>query len=348
MKDKKYNKIDIIKIVVFIFELLGSATIAVLLALWDEVTLSKGIAILSADISVLFLIHQLINNISLEEIISKQNAYFNSISNDLDKIEHSINIEEICKKIYTLENREQKEIYLKSIGAFFETMNSRINGIRSGGLSRYDYYGELTKAADAIIEDINKFSNKHNYSGEIWAMTFWQDDELDFDDEYENAWIKKMEEMDSMGIKTKRICVMKHRKKLIEQTNPDKSTIDFLNKLKYYCEKDAPCKNTVLYAIDNIDSLLIKEQNWIGKGFFATKLSNGDLRLIRGVSLDNPNSNILGGEIDFDKKRVQNIREIWERLIAQSGEKTINSYLQKNSSSETRALMIEMNFSNIS
>ena len=68
MKDKKYNKIDIIKIVVFIFELLGSAIIAVLLALWDEVTLSKGIAILSADISVLFLIHQLINNISLEEI----------------------------------------------------------------------------------------------------------------------------------------------------------------------------------------------------------------------------------------------------------------------------------------
>lgn len=50
------------------------------------------------------------------------------------------------------------------------------------------------------IQLINDHSiNGTNFSGEIWAMTFWQDDELDFSDAYENAWVKKMESMDNDG-----------------------------------------------------------------------------------------------------------------------------------------------------
>ena len=78
--------------------------------------------------------------------------------------------------------------------------------------------------------------------------------------------------------------------------------------------------------------MCIRDREWIGKGFFATKHSNGELRLIRGVSLDNRNATTLGGEIDFDERRVKEIRHLWERLIEESGSQSINEYLLRVSS----------------
>ena len=80
------------------------------------------------------------------------------------------------------------------------------------------------------------------------------------------------------------------------------------------------------------------------KGFFATKLSNGELRLIRGVSLDNRNATTLGGEIDFDERRVKEIRHLWERLIEESGSQSINEYLLRVSSMAVKDEMKKMNF----
>ena len=225
---------------------------------------------------------------------------------------------------------------------YINTMNDRIMGARSGALSRHDYYGELTKAGDSIINDHS--INGTNFSGEIWAMTFWQDDELDFSDAYENAWVKKMESMDNEGIKTRRLCVMKNKKDILRREVVDESVKDFLIRLKYYCQENAICKNTTVFAIDSIDTLTVEQQEWIGKGFFATKLSNGELRLIRGVSLDNRNATTLGGEIDFDERRVKEIRHLWERLIEESGSQSINEYLLRVSSMAVKDEMRKMNF----
>ena len=87
-----------------------------------------------------------------------------------------------------------------------------------------------------------------------------------------------------------------------------------------------------------------REQEWIGKGFFAIRLSNGDMRLIRGVSLDNRNATTLGGEIDFDYGRIAQIRDIWEKLIEESGKKRINQYLWDIASGTVRTKMVEMGF----
>ena len=114
--------------------------------------------------------------------------------------------------------------------------------------------------------------------------------------------------------------------------------------VKEYIKAYAICKNTTVYAIDSIDTLPAREQEWIGKGFFAIRLSNGEMRLIRGVSLDNRNATTLGGEIDFDHERVEKIRDIWEKLIEESGRKGINQYLWDTASGTIKTKMIDMGF----
>ena len=331
-----------IKTVIFVIEIIGMIIVAILFARWDEVSISKGIAAMSVDISILIITSQFIESLSTYEADESHKQNHKEIISKIDNLENSIDIETVYKKIHMIENTEQKVIYLKSIDIFLDTMNNRIKGSRSGALSRLDYYSELTKAADKIICDYK--ANPKDFKGEIWAMTFWQDDELDLSDENESAWVRKMEKIDELGIKTRRLCVMKNKKSILKRENIDDEICEFLKKVHYYCNKNIICKNTTVYAIDNIDSLSIMEQEWIGKGFFAIKLSNDKLRLIRGVSLDNRNASTLGGEIDFDDDRVRKIRTIWEKLIEQSAGRTMTEYLVQTSSKEVKNKMKEMNF----
>ena len=332
-KDKQ-SKAQTIQTVVFVCQIISTFIIPLILTKWNSMTIDQGIAILVADVSVLFLTSEFSNKFILDE--------YANLKNELLIIEESLKLDDLYKRIYMLENSEQKEIYLNSMRLYINTMNDRIMGARSGALSRHDYYGELTKAGDSIINDHS--INGTNFSGEIWAMTFWQDDELDFSDAYENAWVKKMESMDNEGIKTRRLCVMKNKKDILRREVVDESVKDFLIRLKYYCQENAICKNTTVFAIDSIDTLTVEQQEWIGKGFFATKHSNGELRLIRGVSLDNRNATTLGGEIDFDERRVKEIRHLWERLIEESGSQSINEYLLRVSSMAVKDEMKKMNF----
>lgn len=338
----KVSKVEKIRLIILICEFITTWLIPIILALWDQMTLSIGIAILSANISVLFLISHFMEGQSSLVIQEIQENNFSEIVNKIEILEKNMTIDELFKKIYRLDNSEQKQIYLESIETFVETMNSRMLGARSGALSRHAYYGELTKASESIIHD--KENIEGTYNGEIWAMTFWQDDELDLSDEYENAWVKRMEDMDNIGIKTTRLCVMGGKKKILARNVIDDEVENLLLRLSYYCKKNPVCKNTTVYAIDSIDTLSVKEQEWIGKGFFAIKLANGELRLIRGVSLDNRNATTLGGEIDFDLDRVALIRNIWQKLIEECGRQDINQYLWNNASICVRNKMKSMEF----
>ena len=302
------SKAQTVRIVVFVLQIIATFVIPLILVHWNSLTIDQGVAILIANTAVLFLVNEFTNSLVMRESEEKSDEQYESLKKEIAIIEDSIKMDYLYKRIYMLGNNEQKEI-----------MN----------------------AAEDIIAD---HSSNEAFSGEIWAMTFWQDDELDFDDAYETAWVKKMEKMDELGIKTKRLCVMKNKKSILQRESADKDVEDFLGRLVYYCHSDAVCKNTILYAIDSIDTLTIEEQEWMGKGFFATKLTNGKLRLIRGVSLDNRNATTLGGEIDFDEGRVKRIRDIWERLIEESGSLSINEYLWKVSSPAVKEIMVKKCF----
>lgn len=341
-QNNKLSKAQIIKIVVFVCQIIGTFVIPIILEKMDSMTIDQGIAILVANISVLFLTSEFSNTMNFNEFDDKTDEQFEELKNRITIIEESLKMDDLYKQIYMLDNKEQKEIYLNSMRLHLNTMNNRISGSRSGALSRHDYYVELTKAGDSIIQDKTTLNDK--FTGEIWAITFWQDDELDLSDAYENAWVRKMEHIDSIGIKTRRLCVMKNKKAILKRENVDESVQEFLTRLNYYCQSNAVCKNTSVFAIDSIDTLTVEQQEWIGKGFFATKLSNGELRLIRGVSLDNRNATTLGGEIDFDETRVKEIRNLWEHLIEESGSQSINDYLWHVSSIAVKNAMTRMGF----
>lgn len=341
---KKINGLLIARIIIFVVEILGAILVAFLTAYWDEVTLSKGVAILSANISILFLTSQLMDMLISVEADNTESEHFNTLLEKSNTIIDDVKIEEIYKRIYEIKNEEQRNIYLNSVGGFLKNMDSWISGMRSGALSRHDYYAALTEAGDTIIQDKNNYKSKQNYNGEIWAITFWQDDELDRTDDEEDAWIKKMEYIDSLGIPTRRLCIMKNKLELLKRNDLGEDVIKYLEKIHYYCKKDPVCKNTTVYAISSTASLTAEHKGWINKGFFAIRLSNGYLRLIRGVSLDDPDATTLGGEIDFDENRVEKIRDLWESLIIQSGAQTLNSFLSNNVSQTIKEKMIEMGF----
>lgn len=329
------------KWIINILEGLATVGIAIWTTLWDGISLGQGLAILSTTISVFFIISQNMVHTSFEEDDEKRNEEHKKEMSKLHQITKSIEIEEMWKCIYELKNEEQKDIYIKAVDTFTETMKSRIAGERSGALSRNAYYEQLQKAANTIIED--KKDKVGSYSGEIWAMTVWQDDELDFNDILEGNWIDKMHEMDDIGIPTTRICIMKNKKNLLGKKYVDEEVEEFLDKMYYYCKDDRSCKNTTMLAIDNIDNLSDTTQSWINKGFFATKLSSGELRLIRGVSLDNANATTLGGEIDFNGKRVEEVRRIWENLKS-SASVPLLKYLWNNASESVQNVMKEKGF----
>ena len=340
-----YMSSKVISIIVYVIEIIGSIVLAIILALWDEITISKGIAALSTDISVLIITSQFLESGLFSDLESELKSSSQALLKKAESIESDVKIDELFKRIYMVNDEQQRNIYIKSLETFVSTMMSRIDGARSGALSRIDYYNELNKAGNMIVDDNN--AHHSNYSGEIWAMTFWCDDELDLSDESEAAWVAKMESMDKMGIKTRRLCVMKDKKGMMTRESLDEVTDAFLLRIKYYCEKNRTNQNTTVYAIESIDSLSVKEQEWIGKGFFAIKLHTGELHLIRGVSMDNPNATTLGGEIDFDVARVSEIRTIWERLITLSGERTITQYLSRIASPAIKSRMIELGFDDV-
>lgn len=330
------------KWIINIVEILATLGIAIWTILWDEISLGKGLAILTTTISTFFIISQNITHASFEEEEEKRNCQHDQEMTKLLQISKSIEIEEMWKCIYELKNEEQKDIYIKAVETFTETMKSRIEGERSGALSRNAYYEQLQKAADTIIAD-KKAKKSSSYKGEIWAMTVWQDDELDFGDILERNWIDKMKSMDDMGIPTTRICIMKNKKSLLTRGTVDDEVEAFLDKMLYYCKTDRDCQNTTLLAVDSIDTLSNKEQRWINKGFFATKLDEGELRLIRGVSLDNANSTTLGGEIDFNKNRVAEVRNIWGNL-KKSASMSLLRYLWLNASNSVKIAMEKKGF----
>lgn len=68
----------------------------------------------------------------LSEIQDKQDSNYAVLANSIREVQKSIDINQLYKKIYKLENKEQKDIYLELVQTFVETMNSRMDGARSG------------------------------------------------------------------------------------------------------------------------------------------------------------------------------------------------------------------------
>lgn len=335
---RKNSKLFIAKVIIYVVEVVISLILTILTALWDEVTLSKGIAMLSGNIASYFLIYQLMEVLTSKEESTKQEEQFNLLKMILDDIK----IEEIYKKVYSVEDISQKERYLKSLKRAVNDVSMYINQGRSGQLTKSEYYDALFEAGKKIEEDKKNFKGK-NYPGEIWAMTFWQDEELNRTNKIEESWLSQMKLLDDMGIPTRRLSVMTNKRSILKRNELEPEDENFLQRIQYYASINPECKNTTVYAIDDLSNQTVEFKTAVTKGFFAIKLSNGSLELIRAVSLDAINEDSLCGEIVYDKESIQKIYNVYNKIISHSAQ-SLKDYLNANSSPTVKGKMKELGF----
>lgn len=306
--DKKTIPPQKLRSAVLITNLSITVVIGLLVALLPETTpIGVSLAVLAVNIVALFSMLQFF--IDQKFIEYKNNI--KSLNNKISDIEKCVGISEVYKRILTLDE-EEKEFHWNNISDIEKKLNTLIKERRSGGLARSVYYGKLHDAANKIKEDI-KGKDKRRYKGEIWAMSFWQNDEWDKDsNDYEDGWIRTLEEMDNLGIKTTRIAVMTYKNILLKHKSIDSEVVNLLEKIVDNCHENRVRKNTTTLFVNDIAD---DAKKIVGKGFFAIKLDgdNEELSLIRGVSLDKLEGSKLEGELVFDPNEVKKIRNVWEQ-----------------------------------
>lgn len=361
---------SILRLLLYVAEVLISVALAIIVADIDELTREKAVTILIANMVLLTLTSRLMNEIFIrhnqDETTEKHLEMKKEMKDLHEKIVHIgsvVEYERTFKNLLEVEHTEQRETYKNAFKFFLKTMSSRWEGARSGALSKFEYYDKLEAAAQEIKTDRENFKYPEKdrksymlkypdrdypgdkYVGQIWAVTFWQDDELDKNDtEWEGPWVETMQEMDIIyGIKTIRLHVMKDKLDLLKKKNmdeDDKSKVEeFLNKLNYYTKENNSLEKTTSYAMEKLPRCLDQDaRNLLHKGFFAIKLNNGNLKLIRDVSLDNHEDTTLGGEIVFDNNKIIEIKKVWDRLISQNRKKTIEQFVYKVASPDVKTM----------
>ena len=257
-------------------------------------------------------------------------------------IEKCIGISELYKKILKLDNNKERDFHLNNLNSFQEKLNKFVKEGRSGGLPKSDYYDELHRLAGEMKKDFEECKDKQKYKGEIWAMSFWQDDEWDKNsNQFEGGWIKALEEMDELKIKTVRVAVMTYKKTLLKQKNVDKGELNLIEKLVDNCHAQRKRQNTTIFFVDDIDR---KTKDIVGKGFFAVMFDNGELSVIRGVSLDNLEDSLLEGELVFSSEQAKKIRDAWSSCLKigkTPEEYFLNQYENEGVSEEMKIGMVE-------
>lgn len=307
--DKKVIPPKKLRLAVLITNLVITVAIGLLVALLPNGTpLGVHLAILAANIVALFSVLQFF----IEQKFLEYENNIKSLDNKICDIEKCVGISEVYKKILLLDE-EEKEFHWNNLNDVEKKLNRLVKERRSGGLARSVYYRKLHDAANKIKADI-KGKDRRRYKGEIWAMSFWQNDEWDANsNDYEDGWIRALEEMDSLGIRTTRIAVMSYKNILLKREFIDCEVDNLLKKIVDNCHENRVRKNTTTLFINDIDD---DEKKIVGKGFFAIKLEgkNGELSLIRGVSLDKLEGSELEGELVFDPNEIRKIRKVWEQF----------------------------------
>jgi hypothetical protein len=338
--DKKIISPKKLRLAVLIINLIITVAIGLLMALLPSGTpLGVHLAVFSVNVVALFSIMQFF----IEQKFIDHDNNIKNLNNKISDIERCVAISEVYKKILLLDE-EEKEFHWNNLSDVEKKLNKLIMERRSGGLARSVYYGKLHDAAIKIKEDI-KGKDKRRYKGEIWAMSFWQNDEWNKNsNDDEDGWIRALEEMDNLGIKTTRIAVMTYKNTLLKREIIDAEVENLLTKIVDNCHKNRVRKNTTTLFVNDIADDVKKIA---GKGFFATKLDgeNGELSLIRGVSLDKLEGSELEGELVFDPNEIKKIRKVWEqcRFTGKAPEEYFpRQYANGNISKEVKEEMVKI------
>ena len=115
-------------------------------------------------------------------------------------------ISPILEKVFLSQNDRIKRFVYRRMEEVTKTINAALSNNNSGELRPSEYYEELLYLADMIIRDRDE--HKKKFTGEIWAMTSFAEDEWIADEGYERLWTEKLKSICDKGIKTRRLCIV--------------------------------------------------------------------------------------------------------------------------------------------
>ena len=327
------------QLIIYIIQIVMSVAIPIILIFipTDKMSVDVKIGVLSIYLALFFLSLQFLLDIQTNEQKERIENANNSVISSFQKLEYVIKSDSMYNKILQLESGKESQYY-KSLESFLSKLNKCIEDQRSGELDKTVYYDTLDNVARRIIAD----KDKTNFNGDIWALTFCLLKEWDENDPYEKSWFDTILKMDQTGIKTRRLWIFNNSMiKLLNSPISDDSK-ELLRRLKMYCSQDSKFKNTSSFALAE-GNINYEDVNEFGKGFFASKYSDGSTELILGVAKDRVRtSNELCGEIDYNPIRRANIRKKWESYLKRA--KPLICYLEENAHPEAKDFMKELNF----
>ncbi len=304
--NKKWSIIDII---ILIIEILAP-TISILIAFFysnDRMTEDVKLAIISVGIVIPVILLQISVTVGQKKSEYDARVLELRMTEMQDKLNH---VSPILEQVFKSGNTRIQRFVYRRMDEVNRTIQSALSNNNSGNLRPSEYYEELLYLADLIIKDKEK--HKKKFTGEVWAMTSFAEDEWIADEGYERLWTRKLEEIVDRGIKTRRLCIVPDDVYAIisdttfsEPTN-NKAFDGFIKLLDSYYGKSTRKKFVEHYFIrpgDNPDLTEIK-------GFFAIKLTNGELHILHGETVNE--NGAITAKVLFDPAEIRDVRRLFE------------------------------------
>ncbi len=307
---KKWSFWDIIILMLEILSPIISIVITCFIPAVQELSADSRLAIIGTGIAIPVVLIQISITQGQNKTESDNEKNRNQIIEISEKINH---ISPVLEQVFLSGNSRVQRFAYRRFEEVCKTIHTAVNNNNSGNLRPNEYYEELLHLSDLILRDKDK--NKKKFRGEIWAMTGFAEDEWIADEGYENLWTDKLKEMVEINaIKTRRLCLLPdslyNTITMPEFSAPQESNHPFWGFLKLlndYYGKTFNNSNVEHYIIKENDNPKLKEI----RGFFAIKLTNGDLHILYGETVDS--NGALTAKVLFDLQEIQEVRTLFER-----------------------------------
>ena len=332
---KKWTFWDIVVLVLEILSPLISIIVTCFIPAGKELDSDMRLSIIGAGISIPVVLLQ----ISMTQGQNKSESDIQKIDDNVNELSEKLNhISPVLEQVFLSGNDRIQRFAYRRFGETCKIIQSAVNNNNSGNLRPRESYKELMFLAELILKD--KAENKNKFNGEIWAMTGFAEEEWIADEGYERLWTNKLREMVDAGIKTRRLCLIPNsvyniiiHQPFVEPSEDMHSFRGFVELLEDYYGTGAKKKVTEHYIIKERDNPRLDEI----KGFFAIKLTNGDLHILYGETVDA--NGALTAKVLFDLNEIQEVRRLFElyaninykiekRLIDMVASNGFISYLQ--------------------
>lgn len=305
---KKWALEDIVVLVLEVLSPIAAIIITCFIPYGKSLDSDMRLSIIGAGISIPIILLQ----ISITQGQNKNENDIQKINNDVNQLSEKINhLSPVLEQVFLTSNDRIQRFAYRRFGETCKIIQSAVNNKHSGNLRPNEYYEELMFLADMILKDKNE--NKQKFKGEIWAMTGFAEEEWIADDGYERLWTDKLKEMVNVGIKTRRLCLIPDSvyniitsQSFVIPSENEISFWGFIELLESYYGINSKKKTTEHYILREKDNPRLEEI----KGFFAIKLTNGDLHILYGETVDA--NGALTAKVLFDPNEIQEVRRLFE------------------------------------